>query len=217
MQISEIDIQASQGILLPYSASEIASSPLSESEVLTHRCYPGLSGLVSSKQGLVPVIFVDKLPTANMLYGRLVDTSRLTPNAQGSMTRLAGTLVHVQHHFEAWHFLSHLEGAQQASATAMAIFLEWKPGSLQTALAEHDAMFLKADLPDDLMLVGSDFEKESLSRYYLSTGLSSFANIHLASGVVDALMSTPLTRKTLRSPSVASGIALPGTWTPQHD
>lgn len=217
MQISEIDIQASQGLVLPYSASEIASSPLSESEVLTHRCYPGLSGLVSSKQGLVPVIFVDKLPTANMVYGRLVDTSRLTPNEQGSMTHLAGTLVHVQHHFEAWHFLSHLENAKQASTSPIVVFLEWKPGSLQAAISEHDAMFLKADLPDEVMLVGSDFEKESLSRYYLGTGRSSFANIHLVSGVVDALMNTPLARKTLRSPSVASGIALPVTWTPQHD
>ncbi|WP_410951549.1 hypothetical protein [Pseudomonas sp. S1(2024)] len=217
MQISEIDIQASQGLVLPYSASEIASSPLSESEVLTHRCHPGLSGLVSSKQGLVPVIFVDKLPTTHMLYGRLIDTDRLAPDERGNMIHLAGTLIHVQHHFEAWHFLSHLENARQASTTAMAVFLEWKPGSLQAAIAEHDAMFLKADLPGDEMLVGSDFEKESLARYYLSTGLSSFANIHLASGVVDALMNSPLTRKNLRSPSVVSGIAVPVTWTRPHD
>jgi hypothetical protein len=166
---------------------------------------------------MVVVIFADKLPVSEMLYGRLIETTRLAPDEQGDMTGLAATLVHIQNHFEAWHFVSHLQGAQGASATPMVVFLEWKPGSLQAAIAEHDSMFLKIDLPGDEMLVGSDFEKESLSRYYLSTGLSSMANIHLVSGVVDRLMDTPLKSMSTGSESVRRGIAIPVTWTNHHD
>lgn len=217
MQISEIDIQASLGILVPYSASELACSPLSENEVLTHRCYPGLSGLVRSQQGLVPVIFVDKLPSTEMLYGRQVPTSRMVPDEEGAMRLTAATLIHVQHHFEAWHFITHQEDASQAEACHAAVFLEWKPGALQAAISEHDAMFLKADIPVDEMLVGSEFERESMSRYYLSAGLSSLANIHQASGVVDSLLNRPLQHRPLKLKSVSRGVAIPVVWTQRND
>jgi hypothetical protein len=217
MQVSETDIQAHQGILKPYSASEIASSPLSENEILTHRCYPGLSGVVSSAVGRVAVFFVDKLPVCEMVYGRATATVRQTPDEFGEMVQVGATLVHVQNHYEGWHFLSHDQDASEVSVTSVVVFLEWKPGSLNAALKEHDEMFLRADLSEADLLVGSDFEKESLSRFYLSTGMSSFANSHQASGVIDKLLASPFKSTIIRSASAGRGIAIPTAWTEAHD
>jgi hypothetical protein len=217
MQLYETDVQAAHGLQTPYSASQVAYSTLSESHLLTHRCYPGLSGIVKSSKGQAPVIFVDKLPDSEMFYARLIPVERLNHDATAQPVVEAGWLVHVQHHFEAWHFL-----AQQVDASAIAdcplvIFIEWKPGALQAALTEHDELFIHSDLGAEDLLIGSDFEKESLSRYYLSAGLSSLANVHLASGVIESILKAPLKKLGLTSKSAVRACAYPLVWTTRDD
>jgi hypothetical protein len=217
MQLHETDVQASHGLQTPYSASQVAYSTLSESQLLTHRCYPGLSGIVKSSKGQVPVVFVDKLPDCEMLYARLIPVERLNHDAIAQPTAEAGWLVHVQHHFEAWHFLaSHLD-ASALTDCPWVIFIEWKSGALQAALTEHDDLFINSDLGAEDLLIGSDFERESLSRYYLSAGLSSLANVHRASGAIERLLKAPLKKMGLTSASAIQACAYPLVWTTRDD
>lgn len=217
MQLHETDVQAAHGLKTPYSASQVAYSTLSESQLLTHRCYPGLSGIVKTSQGQVPVVFVDKLPDSEMLYARLIPVDRANQDATAESAIEAGWLVHVQHHFEAWHFLAQQVDASAITACPLVIFIEWKPGALQAALTEHDELFINSDLGTDDLMIGSDFEKESLSRYYLSAGLSSLANVHLASGAVERLLKTPLKKLGLTSTSAVRACAYPLIWTTRDD
>lgn len=198
MILQDTQFMALTGLQSPFTAADPLYSPISESSIMTHRIFPGLSGFVPCGDLSVAGIFVDQLPDDETLKGMVMLTSR--KDAQGESQEC--WLVQIQSRTNAWQFMTIDEGLAQPDAYV--VLFHWKPGSLEEGYAMHDDMISGLANPDDFWLVGSDLEKQAYSRFVLSTGLSSFAHPYQASGWMDkAIAHVGVTLKPSNGPSTA--------------
>lgn len=182
MVFVDIDFQLTQGFSSAFRAQGPSYSPLSQSDVWLAESHPGLSGVVRHKKHRTIVIFVDELSVGDVLIYHL---------GQGAQRddKPATKIVHVQDAVRAWQFAQVVEEELSLDEIARVFFVKWRPGALRAAIEAHDACYRA--LPNDraLSLTGSDFEKESVSRFHLATGISSIAHTLLANGALSAIAS----------------------------
>lgn len=179
MIIKDTHFMALTGLQSPFIAADPLYSPISESSLMTHRVYPGLSGFVPCGEMSVAGLFVDQLPDDESLRGMVMLTNRT--NADGEEQEC--WLVQIQSRTNAWQFMTIDESLTQPDA--FAVLFHWKPGALEEGYAMHDDMIAGLTNAEDFWLVGSDLEKQAYSRFVLSTGLSSLAHPYQASGWMD--------------------------------
>ncbi len=176
--INDLEVMASHGLHSPFIASDSLYSPISDSPLMTHRIYPGLSSMVAGMDGSVACLFVDELPEANALKGVVFLTSREIEGEEQECW-----LIQLETNRVAWQFMT--VDSQLGKPAGQVVLIQWRPGSLQQALDMHDAMIASMGESPSLWLIGSDLEKEAYSRFVLSSGLSSLAHPFAASGAID--------------------------------
>lgn len=203
MIFNDIDQQAKNGLQSAFSSSGEVYSPYTEAGIWMSQCYPGLSGIVRLKHQDVIVIFVDEFVPSSALAVHLtapdtIDTIEPKP-----------WVVHVQNQLYGWQFPCSLNEAPSFNETPLVAFIKWKPGSLRHAIDAHDEMYIRKPYQEDELLVGSDYEKESISRLHLATGVSSISHVLARQGVITALSKRMGLELALTLPYAAAGIALP--------
>jgi hypothetical protein len=164
------ELMVRQGLLSPFSASDALYSPISEESIMTHRVFPGLSGIVPCGSESVAGLITDKLPQCDQLFGALM----LTKRADASGEARECWLVQIQSKICAWQFMTADETLAELAGEA--VLFEWNPGALEAGYTMHDDMISRLAPSDYPWLIGSRLEKEALSRYLLSSGASSIAH-----------------------------------------
>lgn len=177
--IDDLHMMAADGLVSPFSASDSLYSPVSARQVMTFRSFPGLSSMVPTVYGPTPCVFVEKLPEINRLQGFLQLTQRGGVDGEPQECWLAL----IEAHGFAWQFMTVDENFPTPSSYA--VLLEWKPKSLGEALKMHDEMIAQMGDSSQMWIIGSDLEKEAVSRFVLSSGSSSLAHPFSACGAVD--------------------------------
>lgn len=203
MIFDQIDVQAATGLGSAISSSGDVHSPLSESSIWMSQCYPGLSGIVHIKGRDVVVLFVDEIVPASALIVSILPPKSIDPEKPGTW------FVHVQSPLYGWQFSCLRDNPPQLGDDPLVIFIKWVPGMLGEALRLHDDLYIAKKYADGELIVGSDYEKESMSRYHLATGMSSIAHALAGKGVIKALSKTPGVEKLLGLPFAEAGIAYP--------
>lgn len=185
MIYKDIQFMALMGLQTPFISADPLYSPLSETSLMTHRVFPGLSGFVPCSEMAIAGLFVDELPHDDSLKGMLMLTHRT--DAEGEDQEC--WLVQIQSRTNAWQFMTVDETLSLPDPYA--VLFQWKPGALEEGYAMHDDMIAGLATTDDFWLIGSDLEKEAYSRFVLSTGLSSLAHPYQANGWMDAALNHP--------------------------
>lgn len=203
MIFDQIDVQAAMGLGSAFVTSGDVHSPLSESSIWLSQCYPGLSGIVRLKGRDVAVVFVDEIVPVSALIVSVLPPKSLNPDNPGKWT------VNVQSQMYGWQFSCLRDERPLLGEAPLVIFIKWIPNALGKALQAHDDLYIAKKYADDELLVGSDYEKESLSRYHLATGLSSIAHALAGNGILKMLSQTPGAAKALSLPFAEVGIAHP--------
>jgi len=203
MIFNQIDVQASMGLGSAISSSGEVHSPLSDSSIWMSQCFPGLSGIVRVKKRDVVVLIVDEIIPVSTLIVSVLPPKSLDPEPPGLWT------VHVQSPLYGWQFSCMLDKAPDFGENPKIIFIKWVPGSLSAAVQCHDDLYIAKTYQDDELMVGSDFEKESMSRYHLAIGQSSIAHALTGKGVIKGLIGAPGLQTPLDLPFATMGIALP--------
>jgi len=203
MIFNQIDVQAAMGLGSAISSSGDVHSPLSESSIWMSQCYPGLSGIVRVGDRDAVVVFVDEIVPISALIVSFLPPKSLDPENPDSWT------VHVQSPLYGWQFSCLRTEPPKLGDEPLVIFIKWVPGSLGKAIQAHDDLYIAKKYREDELTVGSDYEKESLSRFHLSIGLSSIAHAVAGKGVIKALSKAPSVTKSLNLPFAELGVAHP--------
>lgn len=185
MIFKDTDYMMLMGLPTPFVSADPLYSPISETSIITHRVFPGLSGFVPCTDVMAAGLFVDHLPHDESLKGMVMLTNRKGADGEDQEC----WLIQIQSRTNAWQFMTVDETLSQPDP--FVVLFQWKPGALKEGFAMHDDMIAGLGVDDDFWLVGSDFEKEAYSRFVLSTGLSSFAHPYQANGWMDAALNHP--------------------------
>lgn len=156
-------LMAADGLISAYSASGPMHSPITGLTVMTHRLFPGLGSLVKTGTSSVVMMYVNKLQKADQVRGVIFPINRGSEKGEHF-------LVHVESGFNAWQFIIPAESVSDLDDHI--IFCEWIAGSLNHAVALHDKVISELWNEED-MLIGSNIEKQALSRFSLASGVTS--------------------------------------------
>lgn len=204
--ISDLGLMAAKGLQSPFIAADPLYSPIAGAPIMTHRIFPGMSGIVPVGQENVVVIFVDKLPPDDVLSGTL----RLTTRLNGEGEAQEHWIIQAEAVSNAWQFMT-FDETLTTPAQKIVLF-QWKPGALEEALKLHDTMIASLGRSGESWIIGSELEIEAHSRYILGAGFSSLAHPLAGAGLVAKALENMGKEITLQSGPCLAMKALPIRW-----
>lgn len=204
--INDLGLMVAKGLQSPFIAADPLYSPIAGAPIMTHRIFPGLSGVVPIGTEKVVVIFVDTLPDDVKLSGTLRLTTRL--NADGEPQE--HWIIQAEAVSNAWQFMT-IDDELKVPAEKI-VLCQWKPGALEEALKLHDTMIASLGRSGEAWLIGSKLEIEAHSRYILGAGFSSIAHPLAGAGLVAKALENMGHEITLNSGPCLAMKALPIRW-----
>lgn len=204
--INDQGLMVAKGLQSPFIAADALYSPIAGAPIMTHRIFPGLSGVVPIGAEKVVVIFVDKLPDDVSLNGTLRLTTRL--NADGEPQE--HWIIQAEAVSNAWQFMT-IDDELKVPAEKI-VLCQWKPGALQEALELHDTMIASLGRSGEAWLIGSKLEIEAHSRYILGAGFSSIAHPLAGAGLLTKALENMGQVVTMQSGPCIAMKALPIRW-----
>ena len=204
--INDRNLMVARGLPTPFIAADPLYSPIAGAPIMTHRIFPGLSGIVPVGGDKVVVIFVDMLPPDTHLSGSL----RLTTRLNGDGEPQEHWIIQSEGVSNAWQFMT-IDDELKVPAEKIVLF-QWKPGALQQALKLHDVMIESLGRSGEAWLIGSKLEIEAHSRYILGAGFSSIAHPLAGAGLVDKALENIGHEISLNDGPCLAMKALPINW-----
>lgn len=171
--IRDFEIMAAHGLPSAFLSEAPTISQISHRQVLTHRIYPGLAGLVPVGDEQVVVMFVDKLPEDENLEGVL----SLTSGSDSDGEPVDKWVIEIESSADSWRFMTLNENI--CAPKPRVVMCQWKPSALQAAFTLHHEMIRALGQKGQRgfqLQVGSDIEVEAYSELAIASGYSSLAH-----------------------------------------